>query len=279
MAVNKIVYNTEDGARTLIDLTRDTVTPETLAEGVYAHDASGNEIVGTMKRSEDLDTVLTEQEALITELKKALAGKASGGGGDTMVGTWEFNEELDITLEGEYYVSITKPTLGTDVEIIGLTFYDQEVMGLLVSTDGNYIDYYENGFVFGHSRLITITEEPTDSELIAWIKANARKLGAAESFETGYAEGEKAILSTYIDWSVSSTSSLCIVGFYSDTDYYAHIYCWVGDPVTGNSYSEEFVLEPYGSYSIDTEEVIGTDVSGEWSVNVTIMGFSKDGEK
>lgn len=45
MANNKVVYFGE----TLIDLTEDTVTPETLAEGVIAHDASGKVIVGSMK--------------------------------------------------------------------------------------------------------------------------------------------------------------------------------------------------------------------------------------
>lgn len=44
MAVNKVVY----GDNTLIDLTEDTVTAETLAEGVTAHDAAGNQITGTM---------------------------------------------------------------------------------------------------------------------------------------------------------------------------------------------------------------------------------------
>lgn len=44
MAVNKVIY---DG-RTLIDLTGDTVTPETLAEGVTAHNAAGEPIIGTM---------------------------------------------------------------------------------------------------------------------------------------------------------------------------------------------------------------------------------------
>jgi hypothetical protein len=48
MAVNKVVYNTGNGAKTLIDLTGDSVTPETLAEGTTAHDASGERIVGTM---------------------------------------------------------------------------------------------------------------------------------------------------------------------------------------------------------------------------------------
>lgn len=49
MAVNKVVYNTEDGEQTLIDLTEDTVNADTLAEGVIAHTASGEVIVGIAK--------------------------------------------------------------------------------------------------------------------------------------------------------------------------------------------------------------------------------------
>lgn len=45
MAVNKVVY----GDKTLVDLTNDSVTPDTLAEGATAHDASGAQITGTMK--------------------------------------------------------------------------------------------------------------------------------------------------------------------------------------------------------------------------------------
>lgn len=44
MAVNKVIY----GGNTVIDLTGDTVTPETLAEGAIAHDKSGAVIHGTM---------------------------------------------------------------------------------------------------------------------------------------------------------------------------------------------------------------------------------------
>lgn len=43
MAVSKVVYN----GNTLIDLTSDTVTADTLAAGVTAHGADGEEIVGT----------------------------------------------------------------------------------------------------------------------------------------------------------------------------------------------------------------------------------------
>ena len=43
MAVSKVVY----GDTVLIDLTEDTVTPSTLASGVTAHAADGNQITGT----------------------------------------------------------------------------------------------------------------------------------------------------------------------------------------------------------------------------------------
>lgn len=48
MGVNKVVMNTPNGEETLIDLTGDSVTPETLPEGITAHDASGEPIIGTM---------------------------------------------------------------------------------------------------------------------------------------------------------------------------------------------------------------------------------------
>lgn len=67
MAVNKVVYNTENGAKTLIDLTSDTVTPETLAEGVTAHDASGNVINGKMPFEAIPDYVIEEAESAIAK--------------------------------------------------------------------------------------------------------------------------------------------------------------------------------------------------------------------
>ena len=43
MAINKVDY----AGKTLIDLTKDTVTPNTLARGVTAHGANGEIITGT----------------------------------------------------------------------------------------------------------------------------------------------------------------------------------------------------------------------------------------
>ena len=44
---NKIVY----AGKVLLDLTSDTVTPNTLMKGMKAHDASGKEIEGTAELS------------------------------------------------------------------------------------------------------------------------------------------------------------------------------------------------------------------------------------
>lgn len=65
MAVNKVVMNTTSGEQTLIDLTDDTVTPETLAEGTSAHSANGERITGTMPTT----TVLYTQQSLTTAQK------------------------------------------------------------------------------------------------------------------------------------------------------------------------------------------------------------------
>lgn len=77
MPANKIILNGE----ILIDLTGDSVKPETLLLGETAHDASGTPITGTMQPSsgsENLDTELSEQESLIAELEAVLDSKASG---------------------------------------------------------------------------------------------------------------------------------------------------------------------------------------------------------
>lgn len=49
MATNKVVL----GDEVLMDVSQDTVTPETLAEGATAHNADGEQIVGTMTKNAD----------------------------------------------------------------------------------------------------------------------------------------------------------------------------------------------------------------------------------
>ena len=56
MAVNKVELA---NGEVLIDLTNDSVTPETLAEGETAHDKSGAIIVGTMASGGNLKLVIS----------------------------------------------------------------------------------------------------------------------------------------------------------------------------------------------------------------------------
>lgn len=64
MAINKIIY----GGETLIDLTEDTVTPETLAKGATAHDKTGAAIVGTYEGgTTELWTLTMEDGTEITK--------------------------------------------------------------------------------------------------------------------------------------------------------------------------------------------------------------------
>ena len=73
MAINKVVMNTKNGEEVLMDLTNDTVTPETLAEGTTAHNAAGNAIIGTMATTTVLYT-----EQVLTEEQKEQARKNIG---------------------------------------------------------------------------------------------------------------------------------------------------------------------------------------------------------
>ena len=60
MAYNKVVMNTPNGEETLIDLTSDTVTSETLVKGVTAHNAAGEPVVGELEPSSVFDADIIE---------------------------------------------------------------------------------------------------------------------------------------------------------------------------------------------------------------------------
>lgn len=84
MGTNRIEYF----GKVLIDLTEDTVTPETLAAGVTAHDKTGAEITGTMDLSAELEeyaSLNTELESVINSLPEAGSGGTDSSGSDELV--------------------------------------------------------------------------------------------------------------------------------------------------------------------------------------------------
>ena len=75
MAVNKVVY----GTTVLVDLTGDSVTPDKLAKGETAHDASGDPITGTMESGIDTsDATATAGKILKGETAYVKGKKVTG---------------------------------------------------------------------------------------------------------------------------------------------------------------------------------------------------------
>lgn len=103
MGTNKIVINTPTGEQTLIDLTNDSVTPETLAEGVTAHDASGEEIVGTMPTTSVLYTEQSLSAAQQEQARKNIGAVTPhiGNNGNWYVGDIDTGKPSVLTASGK----------------------------------------------------------------------------------------------------------------------------------------------------------------------------------
>lgn len=71
MGVSRVDYDNE----TLIDISNDTVAPESLFKGVTSHNSNGESITGTFPIGE-----VDSQSSLIEQIKTALDGKAAGSG-------------------------------------------------------------------------------------------------------------------------------------------------------------------------------------------------------
>lgn len=96
MAINKVIY----GGNVLIDLTGDTITPDKLASGIKAHDASGAAITGTST----LDADTQDATAAAAEI---LSGKTAYVRGGKVTGSMKNNGGVKGTIStkaGEYTI-------------------------------------------------------------------------------------------------------------------------------------------------------------------------------
>lgn len=100
MGVNKVVINTDNGEEVLVNLTNDSVTADTLFDGITAHNKSGDSITGTFTLAEEMST----QDALIAQIAEALEGKAGGSGGGG-------SDDLAISLLTREITEYSNPTL------------------------------------------------------------------------------------------------------------------------------------------------------------------------
>ena len=108
MAVNKVALNGE----VKLDLTADTVTPETLLKGTTAHDASGEFITGTMIASQLQLIVTVSAGATVTATNgsKTISGTSDSTGVCTLIvpepGTWSVSATLNGQTSNTQSVSV-----------------------------------------------------------------------------------------------------------------------------------------------------------------------------
>lgn len=199
------------------------------------------------------------------------------GGGET----WVFNDEIFCD-QGLFYAFKFRSAGNTYDGMYLDIDYIEYIIGDFDSDNYEAIEAYDEcdgGWQDARYKTITITKEPPN-EYKDWLEEHAKKQSTDydKGYAAGFAEGEKAILSTYVDWAVSAVSASCIVDFFSDCDYYAKIWVQIAENMSGEEHIEEFVLAPYDSYSISTEEMGWLVHESQWRVYVSIVGFSKDGE-
>lgn len=109
MAYNKVVYN----GQTLVDLTEDTVTEETLLVGTTAHDASGKKITGVMPAGTQLNLIETFDKFQPTSTVRGTNSITStDNSGNTLVST--FNNDGSV---GEVYTAVDGTTI-TRVSVV-----------------------------------------------------------------------------------------------------------------------------------------------------------------
>ena len=150
MAINKVEY----GGNTLIDLTGDSVTPETLAAGATAHNAAGEEIVGE-------GMVFVAEKKIInyfdkTKLKENRSINSSGAL-TSVSGTYASTSiipfpEINI---GDTFVFVSKGrTIDKDVDGAKIVFYDENnaIIGTKIGISG----YGCPAFYMDSSRASTI---------------------------------------------------------------------------------------------------------------------------
>lgn len=154
MAVNKVIY----GGNTVIDLTGDTVTSDSLVEGATAHDKSGASITGTNPYEKTAtDTEVTSQADLIAQIQTALEGKAAGGGGGASVTIGDFNYTTEMISPVGYDYTLSSPDLALSTRKVVLIFVNETTPSVISdykNTNTFYVVMFrqnvEDGFEFGN---------------------------------------------------------------------------------------------------------------------------------
>lgn len=163
MEVNKVQLA---NGEVLVDLTNDSVTKETLAEGETAHDASGVQITGTMKRgggaSVQADWNQTDKTAADFIKNKPIVI----GGGDTLTWDGDVTGREYVDVDGMFFVHVSDATPTAYDLANGSTFsvflYEvgQSITGPITGED----IFEGTGFLMIGSYIVIVADDGVEAE-------------------------------------------------------------------------------------------------------------------
>lgn len=135
MGVSKVEYS----GRTLIDLTADTVTPESLLEGVTAHNAAGEVIVGRLSVKNFIETIYPVG-SIYTSTNSTSPAELFG------VGTWERIKDQFLLAAGDQHEAGTTGGSESHTHNYGIQYggYYREV-ALEMNPNGGALKYDSSG--------------------------------------------------------------------------------------------------------------------------------------
>ena len=154
MSVNQYVNKLVKDGVTKFDLTVDTVTPATLAEGVTAHNAAGEQITGTMQGGLDVNIEFSGNTIPYAAFKSA-----------QFSGAVVISDRILSIKSSAFYLcsSLTSVTIGNGVTTIGSEAF-RSCYKLTSVTIGNGVTSISSDAFSNSSMLTTITiDKPQDS--------------------------------------------------------------------------------------------------------------------
>ena len=139
--------------------------------------ANAKQVKYQTKTDDTLETESKEIVGAINEINNTI-GKVNGG--DGMVGTWVFNDELNFenidTEDATYEIKFTCNSISYEA----MYFMLGDVYYCVINDNSNHNAYINNEWIDEVYKTITITEEPP-AEVGTWIKANAKKQGGLDT--------------------------------------------------------------------------------------------------